>query len=151
MSNTVMTAAFGSSRRFSGLPGFVSVFADYVVGGSGVMVFHDLDGGRRVRIRPDAITEPVALMAGFALTSGIDLGDAADLAARLQSSGDDIELSTADAEVLRAAAGGYEVALVATFLGGTATIDSTDFADTSWTVRVAVAADQPDPSFATVG
>ncbi|MBM6402319.1 hypothetical protein [Phycicoccus sonneratiae] len=151
MSNTVMTAAFGSSRRFSGLPGFVTVFAEYVVGGSGVMVFHDLDSGRRVRICPGEVTEPVALMAGFALISGIELGDAADLATRLQASGSDVELSAEDAEVLQAVVSGYEVSLVVTFLSGAANLASADFADTSWTVRVAVAADYPDPSFATVG
>ena len=139
MSHTVMTAAFGPARRFGGEPKWVQVLADYIVGGSGVMVFHDLDLGRRVRIRPDAVSDVDALVAGFALVAGVDCAEAAPVAEALLSSKADIVLTAEDAAALRSVVTDLGVSVVVTNLTPSPVVSAEDLAGLAWEVRVSYA------------
>lgn len=152
MSQTVMTAAFGSADRRRSTPRSIRVFAQLVAGGSGVYIFHaleaQLDGAAvpgPVRLRPVGVSGAQTLMSGFALAdTTIPLpGPACDLAERLRTSRGDIALTAADALVLSKAVAEIAVSLVVTGVEEKPSVAVSDFADTSWHVRAGVASSLP--------
>lgn len=140
MSQTVMTAAFGSTDRWRGTPRGINVLADLVVGGSGVFIFHDLTSSARARIRPVDVPEADVLMAGFALVADVPLNDQAKaLVAELMSPGEDIELTADQAQVLKGVVGDLAVSVVITGVNHPPIVGREDFSTTSWTVLIGTA------------
>lgn len=153
MSQTVMTAAFGSADRRRDTPRSVRVFAQLVAGGSGVYIFHPLEvqtpgatAPGPVRLRPVGASGAQTLMSGLALAdTAVPLdGPAADLAQKLRTSRGDIELTAVDAGVLSDAVAGLAISLVVTGVEEAPSVSAQDFSDTSWSVRVCVARRRAD-------
>jgi hypothetical protein len=153
MSQTVMTAAFGSADRRRATPRSVRVFAQLVAGGSGVFIFYPLEAqrpgaaaGGPVRLRPVGVSGAQTLMSGLALAdTAIPLeGPAGDVAERLRTSERDITLTAADAAVLSEAVADLAISLVVTGVAETPSVSARDFAGTGWSVHVGVARRRAD-------
>jgi hypothetical protein len=139
MSDLVLSAQFVrmGSNPFGPKPKDVPVFAQLLVGGSGLWIFTNTSDSHSspssIRIRCESSSELDVLRAGFAIVdTNVPNEGSAKVIDRLRksaNSGGDIEVSPAEAADISQAVSGLYVHLHVTLFNGVATFDDTDAGD----------------------
>jgi hypothetical protein len=147
MSDLVLTAQFirVGSNPFGPKPKDVPVFAQLLVGGSGLWIFTATSGTpesmRAARIRPETSEEFNVLRTGFAIVdTDVPGGDAQALLDKLRAKsleGREIELASADAATVSTAVSDLNVHLHITVFGSNHHVDHGN--QGSWTVSTTFA------------